>query len=102
MKLSVNWILWLGIGTAATANSMGASPVAALSIGTLFLLAWATIGVTPKQLIKVGIDALIELYFREHLTVGEEKIPDGPVIFVCGPHSNQVSQRDVPCHRKRV
>lgn len=90
LKLSANWLLWLGIGAAATLNSCGLPQELSLSVGTIFLVAWALVGVTPAQLLAMGADALVELYFREYMTIGEEKVPDkGPVIFVCGPHSNQ-------------
>ena len=89
-QVSSNWLLWLGIGAGSFLNSLQCPIELSLSVGAAFLFAWVFMVVTPKQLLGVGVEALIELYFREYMAIGEEKIPDkGPVIFVCGPHSNQ-------------
>ena len=88
--VSPHWLLWLGLGAAATAGSCGFPQEVNLSLGAAFVVVWALVGVTPKQMIALGVDALIELYFREYMVIGEEKVPSkGAVIFVCGPHSNQ-------------
>ena len=89
-QISPNWLLWLSIGATSTASSLGASPTAALFVGTLFLATWAALGVRVDQVIMAGVNMLLDVYFAQFVAVGTENIPDhGAVIFVCGPHSNQ-------------
>ncbi|QDZ17614.1 glycerol-3-phosphate o-acyltransferase [Chloropicon primus] len=90
LTFSPAWFLWLGLGASATANSAGLPQEFSLALGAAFLTAFLLFGLTAKQILQFGVDALIELYFREYITMGSEKVPErGPVIFVCGPHSNQ-------------
>jgi hypothetical protein len=43
---------------------------------------------------------LVELFFREVHPRGSWKVPkEGPVLFVCAPHANQVSCTTWPCSR---
>jgi glycerol-3-phosphate O-acyltransferase/dihydroxyacetone phosphate acyltransferase len=53
----------------------------------------------PKQLtynIALWIfNILVDLFFREIRTRGAYRIPtEGPIIFVVGPHANQVGRTD--------
>ena len=40
LRLSVHWLLWCGIGAAATANTYGIQPVPSLLIGAAFFFTW--------------------------------------------------------------
>jgi glycerol-3-phosphate O-acyltransferase/dihydroxyacetone phosphate acyltransferase len=46
---------------------------------------------------------LVELFFREVHPRSSWKIPkEGPVLFVCAPHANQVRHKVQPKHGKRI
>jgi glycerol-3-phosphate O-acyltransferase/dihydroxyacetone phosphate acyltransferase len=46
---------------------------------------------------------LVELFFREVHPRSSWKVPkEGPVIFVCAPHANQVGHRRLVWSRNRI
>lgn len=84
------YLLWLGVGCAATLQSFGYSAFTAQSVGAFFVSTWAFQNIEKSTMVWEFFLSVMRLFFREFASRGAHKIPlkDGCILCIA-PHHNQ-------------
>eukprot|EP00301_Raphidiophrys_heterophryoidea_P023482 c7354_g3_i1.p1 GENE.c7354_g3_i1~~c7354_g3_i1.p1 ORF type:complete len:618 (-),score=145.97 c7354_g3_i1:266-2119(-) len=85
------WLLWLGAGLNAVLSSFGFPVTLSLLAMVTCWVIWLALTVEQEILFCSFLFGIADIFFREVEVCGGDRVPkQGPVIFACAPHANQL------------